>query len=127
MSRTKKVRQTHKLIKSLSLSILLHPGITDLPKQRVFCLAQAMFCVKKKQTITKTKIRRFHLFIYPYICVCVSVCVCVLVAQSCPTLCDLMDCNSPGFSRHGIFQAKISEWVAISFSNIHLYLQFWIS
>ena len=38
------------------------------------------------------------------------------VAQSCPTLCDPMDCTLPGSSIHGIFQARILEWVAISFS-----------
>ena len=37
--------------------------------------------------------------------------------QSCPTLCDSMDCSLPGFSIHGIFQARTLEWVAISFSN----------
>ena len=37
------------------------------------------------------------------------------VAQSCPTLCDPMDCNLPGSSIHGIFQAKVLEWVAIFF------------
>ena len=35
------------------------------------------------------------------------------VAQSCPTLCDPMDCNLSGFSVHGIFQARVLEWVAI--------------
>ena len=39
------------------------------------------------------------------------------VTQSCPTLCNLMDCSPPGFSVHGIFQARILEWVAISFSR----------
>ena len=39
------------------------------------------------------------------------------VAQSCPTFCDLMDCSPPGSSVHGILQAKILEWVAISFSR----------
>ena len=34
------------------------------------------------------------------------------VAQSCPTLCDAMDCSLPGSSIHGIFQAKILEWGA---------------
>ena len=38
------------------------------------------------------------------------------IAQSCPTLCDSLDCKLPGSSIHGIFQAKILEWVAISFS-----------
>ena len=41
-------------------------------------------------------------------------CVC---AQSCPTLCDPMDCNLPGSSVHGILQARILEWVSIPFSN----------
>jgi len=39
------------------------------------------------------------------------------VTQSCPTLCDPMDCSLPGFSVHGIFQARVLEWVAISFSR----------
>ena len=38
------------------------------------------------------------------------------VAQLCPTLSDLMDCSLPGFSIHGIFQARALEWVAIAFS-----------
>ena len=39
------------------------------------------------------------------------------VTQSCPTLCDPMDCSPPGSSVHGILQARILEWVAISFSR----------
>ena len=39
------------------------------------------------------------------------------VIQSCPTFCDPMDCSPPGSSIHGIFQARILEWVAISFSR----------
>ena len=39
------------------------------------------------------------------------------VAQSCPTLSDLMDCSLPGSSVHGISKARILEWVAISFSR----------
>ena len=38
------------------------------------------------------------------------------VAQLCPTLCDPMDCSLPGSPVHGIFQARVLEWVAISFS-----------
>ena len=49
------------------------------------------------------------------------VCVCARVnehcVQLCPTLCDPMDCGPPGSSVHGIFQARILEWVAISFSR----------
>ena len=40
----------------------------------------------------------------------------VLVALLYPTLCNPMDCNLPVFSVYGIFQARILEWVAISFS-----------
>ena len=39
------------------------------------------------------------------------------VAQSCPTLCDPMDCSLPGSSIHGILQARVLDWVAISFSR----------
>ena len=55
------------------------------------------------------------------------------VVQSCLTLCDPMDCSPPGSSVNGISQARILEWVAISFSrgifltqglNVHL-LQWW--
>ena len=44
--------------------------------------------------------------------------VCVKALQSCLTLCDPMDCCPPGSSVHGILQAKILEWVAISFSSV---------
>ena len=43
--------------------------------------------------------------------------VCVLVTQSCLTLCNPMDCNQLGSSFHGIFQARILEWVVILFST----------
>ena len=39
------------------------------------------------------------------------------VAQSCPTLCNSLDCSPPGSSVLGISQARILEWVAISFSR----------
>ena len=39
------------------------------------------------------------------------------VAQSCPTLCDPMDCSLPGSSVHGIFQERVVEWGAITFSR----------
>ena len=37
--------------------------------------------------------------------------------QSCPALCDPMDCSPPGSSVHGILQARILEWVAVPFSR----------
>ena len=37
--------------------------------------------------------------------------------QSCPTLCNPMDCSLPGSSIHGILQARVLEWGAIAFSG----------
>ena len=37
--------------------------------------------------------------------------------KSCPTLCDPVDCSLSGSSVHGIFQARVLEWIAISFSR----------
>ena len=42
---------------------------------------------------------------------------CVLLAQSCPTLCNQMNCSPPRSSVHGILQTRILEWVAIFFSR----------
>ena len=44
------------------------------------------------------------------------------VAQSCPTLSDPMDCSAPGSSVHGVFQARVLEWGAITG-----YWKFWLS
>ena len=62
------------------------------------------------------------------VCVCVHTCVCVCVrtgthehsrsvAQSCPNLHGPVECSPPGSSVRGIFQARILEWVAISYSR----------
>ena len=45
------------------------------------------------------------------------------VAQSCPTLSDPMDCSLPGSSVHGIFQARVLEWVGNShYLNIIMFI-----
>ena len=44
-------------------------------------------------------------------------CVCAKSLQSCPTLCNPMNCNLPGFSVHGILQTRILEWVAMPSSR----------
>ena len=58
------------------------------------------------------------------VCVCVCLCVCVSVrvhvcvcTQLYPTLCNIINCSLPVFSVHGIFQARIMVWVAISYSR----------
>ena len=48
---------------------------------------------------------------------CLCMCVCVKSLQLCPILCDPMDYSTSGSSVHGILQARILEWVAISFSR----------
>ena len=50
---------------------------------------------------------QYHLGQWEWPCV-----LTVLVAQSCPTLCDPMDCSPPGSSVHEVLQARILEWVA---------------
>ena len=53
----------------------------------------------------------------------------VLVPQSCPTLCDPMNCSPPDFPVHGILQARILEWLAIPFprGSSQLRDQTWVS
>ena len=49
------------------------------------------------------------------------------VTESCPTLSDPTDCSLPGFSVHGIFQARVLEWGAIDFSMVtrYRYFKYW--
>ena len=52
-------------------------------------------------------------------------CVCAQLLQSCLTLCDPMDCSLPDSSAHGILQARILEWVAMTFSRGFSQLKDW--
>ena len=45
------------------------------------------------------------------------------VAQACLTPSDPMDCSLPSSSVHGIFQARVLEWIAIAFSDIYTQIQ----
>ena len=71
-------------------------------------------CVHRLNRLKSTKTKMVRLYIYIYIC---YICVYVLVTWLCVTLCDPMDGSLPGSSVHGILQAGIPEWLAISFSN----------
>ena len=53
--------------------------------------------------------------IYVYMCVC-------SVSKSCQTLCDPMDHSLPGSNVHGILQARIQEWVAMSSSSVYMHI-----
>ena len=59
-----------------------------------------------------------HLILYHFLLQCMKVKSESEVAQSCPTLSNRMDCSLPGSSIHGIFQARVLEWVAIAFSEV---------
>ena len=72
---------------------------------------QPLFCNQFIHKVQSIKILGYHV---------VYLKVKVLVIQSCPTLCDPMDCSRPGFSVHEILQARILEWVTISFSRVYL-------
>ena len=89
--------------KRMSEESILHYICIVLYFKKMRCL----LCKKKKSPPIRT-------------CVCVCVCVCVCMhahAQLCSTLCDPMDCSPLGSSVHGIFQARILEWVAICYSR----------
>ena len=76
-----------------------------------------------------------YIYIYIYIYICVCVCVYIhtyihihmcSVTQSCPTLCNPMDCSPPGSSVHGVFQVKLLECVAISYFYIFIFIYIFI-
>ena len=85
-----------------------------------------LFCIWMKQILKSTSILQFSPTLGLFYCQCLdsihNPVPCILpkeseVAQSCQTLCDPMDCNLPGFPVRGNFQARVLEWVAISFSR----------
>ena len=60
-----------------------------------------------------------HINTYMFIkrCICIYTCMGAQSLQLCPTLCNPMDCSSPGSSVHGILQASILEWIAVPSSR----------
>ena len=83
-----------------------------IPKYNLICLK--LCSLFHFWTILEKYLTHYYSHIYtPHIHTYMS----VLVAQSCPTLCDPMDCSLLGSSVHGILQARILERVAIRFSR----------
>ena len=110
----------HLQIPSLSLIICftcpIFKAICVFANCLFFYMKGSMLC-----TVLSMLCTLFFIFISitwnePLICRCLLV-LCAKSFQLCTTLCDPMDCNLPGFSVHGILQAWILEWVAISFST----------
>ena len=83
--------------------------------QTVAQLFKAMLLSNKRERTANTCNKADAIPMYYAECICyLHVWVC---AQSCPILCDLMDCSPPGSSVHEISQARLLEWVAISSSR----------
>ena len=72
---------------------------------------------RRKRRGRRKRIQDYEFHIYVCLCVCVCARACVLSVLSRVWLCDPMDWSLPGSSVHGIFQARILEWVAISWSR----------
>ena len=78
------------------------------------CLSDAWQKDMRSGHVTQETLMAFHFLVWV---VATLVFMWSEVAQLCPTLSDPMDYSLPRFSIHGIFQARILEWIAISFSR----------
>ena len=81
----------------------------------IICLSQTL-ALFHCMTFSTFKIKICYVDIWLYLSFINCSCCCS-VGKLCLTLCDPMDCSPPGSSVHGIFQARILEWVAISSSR----------
>ena len=73
--------------------------------------------LKSRDITLSTRVHLAKAMIFPAV---MDGCAAAKVLQSCPTLCDLMNCSPPGSSIHGIFQARILEWVTITSSDMDM-------
>ena len=104
---------------SLTMSISQHSAYREELASEVQSSPGGLPCKFQPQALSLLEVRSANV---QKLCVCVCVCVCVracvrVCSHSVLTLCDPMDCSPPGSFVHGIFQARILEWVAISFSR----------
>ena len=116
------------LFKSLpSVFLDKHPGV-ELLDQRVnlhlIFLKMTVFhksCIILHSVCSAQELQFFHILANTYyflFCFIIAIlCVCVKLPQSCPILCNPMDCSPLGSSVHGILQARILEWVAMPSSR----------
>ena len=92
----------------------------------LFCFYLS-FSFKPLRTLMRTNMYLYPnwyllcVFYLPYLIVCMC-----SVTRPCPMLCDAMDCSLPDSSAHGILQARILEWIAISSSRGSPKLRGWI-
>ena len=93
----------------IAVIIVMSPHEPDVTSQRNFWIARdllGMEHVKENRTGIVRPTNVWHIALYS-----------AKSLQSCPTLCDPTNCSLPGSSVSGIFQARVLEWVAISFSR----------
>ena len=91
---------------SLHLLLSSRTEATCLPGAVSFTL-----CYRFSKEVQTYSSLYFLLLMWHLMCMC-------SIAQLCPTLCDPMDYTPPVSSVHGIFQARILEWVAISYPRV---------
>ena len=101
--------------KILSLANLVKPSDFCLPSLFV-SLRSWVHLLAWNCNPFPAKFLEFSGYLVEIILLCTHHC-CYLVTQSCLALCYLLDYSPPGSSVHGIFQARILEWVATSFSS----------
>ena len=87
-----------------------------LKKSMCLCISDIKSLEKNKSTSDKIHSSLYKFSSISFICLCLSLYL-YIIAQSCLTLCNPMDCSLTSSSVHGIFQARILEWVAIYFSK----------
>ena len=97
-----------KAFKGWNLIRLIIFTIIDIKWNRLFFFFFKTECKTRKNSVTTRIVW----------CQCFNLCQESEVTQSCPTLCSPMDCSLPGFSVHGIFQARVLERIAITLANL---------
>ena len=97
-------------------SNLLCSFFTVLPFSFPFCsfFLSSPVPVTNLEAPVSPKSRKYFYDSFSLLKILLALSSCLVFAQSCPTHCDPLDCSPPGSSIHGISQARILEWVAIS-------------
>ena len=98
------IRIVNEIIKEVIYAKGIAPSVTLNRYSGVHPKAVCLFLPLQRGSVVPPDFLKGHLLL-------------LLVTQSSPTLCDPMDCSLAGSSVHGILQARILEWVAISFSK----------
>ena len=101
---------------SFSSELVFLTVISSFPHTRLY-VSIKFHTYTCTHTHTHTHTYNTHAYMHGKDLFCITYIVHSLVTQSYLTLCEPMDCRRPGSSVHGILQARVLEWVAISFSR----------